>query len=106
MAAWTPSERWICFRFQMLKPIKAAAGSTIASSSVRSVLVRSVNRHFFDILKPRQIFLALTRKDYKDTFGRVVKPPQMIVKNCEKRISLFFFNHLASAPGRVLLRTG
>ena len=61
-AAWTASERWICFRFQMLKPIKAAAGSTIASSSVRSVLVRSVSRNFLDILEPRQIFLALTRK--------------------------------------------
>src|SRR5712664_3471664 len=70
----------------MLKPIKAAAGSTMASSSVSSVRVRSVRRHFLDISQPRQILHSpLHWHDYKGLPARVVKPPQMIVKSCKKR---------------------
>src|SRR5260370_6995909 len=70
----------------MLKPINAAAGSTMASSNVRSVLVRSVNRHFLSISQPRQILHSpLHWHDYKDLSGRVVKPSQRIVKSCKKR---------------------
>src|SRR6267142_590873 len=84
MAASTDLSRWICFRFQILKPINAAAGSTMASSSVRSVFVRSVNRHFLSISQPRQILHSpLHWHDYKDLSGRVVKPSQMIVKSCK-----------------------
>ena len=53
IAASTASERWMCFKFQILKPSKAAAGRTMANSSVSKVRVRSVNRHFF------QTFLRL-----------------------------------------------
>src|SRR5260370_7834632 len=70
----------------MLKPINAAAGSTMASPNVRSVLVRSVNRHFLRISQPRQILHSpLHWHDYKDLSGRVVKPSQRIVKSCKKR---------------------
>jgi hypothetical protein len=40
----------------MLKAINAAAGSTMANSNVSSVRVRSVNRHFLDILSLAKFF--------------------------------------------------
>src|SRR5882762_9243593 len=59
---------------------------TMASSSVRSVFVRSVDRHFLSISQPRQILHSpLHWHDYKDLSGRVVKPSQMIVKSCKRR---------------------
>src|SRR6266849_4378340 len=84
MAASTAAERWICFRFQMLKPISAAAGSTMASSSCRRVRVRSVNRHFlstFSLTNP------LGHPNYNKTIktfaGQCVKPSQRVVKSCK-----------------------
>src|SRR5215813_3185948 len=86
MAASTALSRWICFKFQMLKPIKAAAGSTMANSSVSKVRVRSVNRHFLSISQPRQVLHSpLHWHDYKDLSGQVVKPSQTIVKSCKRR---------------------
>src|ERR1700720_884955 len=75
----------MCFRFQALKAIKAAAGSTIASSRVRSVRVRSVNRHFLDIL----ILAGWSTHQYQ---GKTIKPcqrdcvkaTQTIVKSCKR----------------------
>src|SRR5580704_3326935 len=85
MAASTALSRWICFRFQILKAINAAAGSTMASSSVRSVFVRSVKRHFLDISNLVRFFTRpLHWQDYKGLSARVVKPPQMIVKSCKR----------------------
>jgi hypothetical protein len=69
----------------MLKAIKAAAGSVMANSSVRSVLVRSVNRHFFlDILS----LACVVPSPYEDKTittrqRECVKTPQRIVKSCK-----------------------
>ena len=68
MAASMDLSRWICFRFQILKPINAAAGSTMDSSSVRSVFVRSVNRHFLDILN----LVSFVTRPY---MGKTIRTP-------------------------------
>src|SRR5882724_13240240 len=73
----------------MLKPINAAAGSTMANSNVSSVRVRSVKRHFLGMfcfvkLMPRwktqlRIWNIKTRE------RACVKPKQTIVKSCEEK---------------------
>ncbi len=56
----------------------------MASSNVRSVLVRSVNLHFLDIPSLAGLFTySYKRKTIKTPLGECVKASQMIVKSCK-----------------------
>ena len=76
----------------MLNPIKAAAGSTMASSNFRSVRVRSVSRHFLNILGfSRLFFLPANIETIEAQEAHCVKESQTIVKSCKEA---------PSSPGR------
>src|ERR1700730_15195053 len=98
MAASTDLSRWICVRFQILKPISAAAGSTIANSSVSSVFVRSVNRHFLDILNlvnfVTRPYMGKTIKTPPDELSSHRKRLEKVVKDARCR------QHLAESSSR------
>ena len=88
----------MCFRFHTLNPSKAAAGSTMASSSVSSVRVRSVNRHFLDMLNLVQP-VPFDCQTIKNPPSWGVKATQTIVKSCKKHRALAFTSSTKKPSG-------